>query len=369
MKKTTLLLSLLAFGLCTFISARFDLALGLLLLTVFACAVNKRIAVRFCDVTLSVPELLSDVLDAFKLETPELFAPGGFSKDFSSKTAVLGDSITAHISHLPTVADYDAAQGGFKNGATAVKDLIEDVSVTIDRLVHVPVKIPYLTSLRTKGVDLYKAALSNVAYALGKNVVDGVLAQAASGGCVTNSILGLPSYFNLDYVDDTLRAQCNAQKMAQQTRWGFISTALASTLGLDDRVRSSLFYGKLNGENGYRVWKNIGGFQWLREYPDVINAGNNLGGVFGDHRLAVVSVRKIEDMENAAKSFGIREVMRFYPMRDEQTGLELCGISFQEAGTGQVHLSVALLFGVGVGNQFGSPGTKTDNAGLLVQTA
>ena len=48
--------------------------------------------------TLSVPELLQDVLQAFRLETPMLFGPDGFGTDFSSQTAVLNDKITAHFS-------------------------------------------------------------------------------------------------------------------------------------------------------------------------------------------------------------------------------------------------------------------------------
>lgn len=96
--------------------------------------------------------------------------------------------------------------------------------------------------------------------------------------------------------------------------------------------------------------------------------GANLGGLAGDHRLAVVAVRKIHDMADAAKSLGIRKTMEVYPLRDDETGLELSGIAWQEAGTGVVYLSAAVLFGVGVGNQGGAAGTKTDYAGCLIRT-
>src|ERR1700744_5563693 len=70
-------------------------------------ATLKKASSKVCAVTLSVPEILTDVLDAFKLETPELFQPGGFAKDFTSKTAVLNDKITAKIAHVPVTGNYD----------------------------------------------------------------------------------------------------------------------------------------------------------------------------------------------------------------------------------------------------------------------
>lgn len=75
-----------AVTLAAFISAN-SLVSGLLLLTLVAWLLNKPQA-RLCAVTLSVPEILKDILDAFKFETPELFGVGGFAQDFSSKTAL-----------------------------------------------------------------------------------------------------------------------------------------------------------------------------------------------------------------------------------------------------------------------------------------
>src|SRR5260370_40664217 len=99
--------------------------------------------------------------------------------------------------------------------------------------------------------------------------------------------------------------------MALSTRWAFVSTALVGALGGDDRTGSKLYYDQRNGWEGFRRWTNLGGFAWIREYPDVVNAGTGIQGIFGADRLAVVSIRRLEDMENAAKSLGIREVMRF----------------------------------------------------------
>jgi len=188
--------------------------------------------------------------------------------------------------------------------------------------------------------------------------------SAAGVGC-SNSIALSPWQANFDAFDIFLRAQCNSQKMTHP-RIAIIGTELASEFGLDDRTRSKLIADQRNGSQGLRVWRNIGGFNWIREYPDVINAGNNLAGIMMDPRFALVAVRKIEDMANAAESLGVPSVMNFYPLRDTDTGLEICGITWQDAGTGDQYITAAILFGVAVGNQGGAPGSMTDDAGCLI---
>lgn len=365
MKHLKLIIALLALFLCAILTASHGWLVGLVLLTLISCAINTPRG-RLCLVTISVPEILKETLAAFKLETPELFGPAGFARDFKSNTAVLGDKVTARISHVPLTGAYDGNNGGFKAPSQDVTTLIEDVPVTLNQFRCVTVRLAFLSGLSSK-VDLYKAAIGNLGFALGKYIIDTVLAEAAVG--VSNSSLLNPALCNLDSFDDTLRGQANAQKMAQKTRWAFVNTALASALGQDDRVRSELFYGQKNGEQGFRIWKNLAGFQWVKEYPDIANAGNKLIGLMGDHRLAAVSVRKIQDTENIAEELGIPKVMEFYPIKDDEgSGLELTGVTWQEQGTGDTFLSVAILFGVGAGNQGGAAGSITDNAGCLIQT-
>jgi hypothetical protein len=73
-------------------------------------------------------------------------------------------------------------------------------------------------------------------------------------------------------------------------------------------------------------------------------------------------------MENTAKSLGIYETIRFYPLEDEDTKLQLCGVAFSEPGTGDAILSCAILYGVHCGNGGGVVGSITDNAGLKLLT-
>ncbi len=149
-------------------------------------------------------------------------------------------------------------------------------------------------------------------------------------------------------------------------RFLFLNTRLSGALGLDDRIRSDLFHGQRNGAEGYRVWKNVGGFSWIREYQDFPPGAINAAGLAGDKRMAVVAIRALEGTSNVAEQLGVPKVMEFYPVQDDESKLSLTGVTWQEQGTGDTFLSVAILFGTGVGNQGGAPGSVTDNAGLVL---
>lgn len=314
--------------------------------------------------TLSVPEILQDVLQAFRLETPEIFGADGFATDFSSQTSVLGDKITAHIDILPQSANYDPTPGiGFYSGVQNVETLIQDVPVVLSSFKHVPVRVKWLTQLSSK-LPLYKRAVSNIGYVLGKLVVDSALAQIA--GNFSNKIVINPANVNLDSLE-AIRSQLNLQKSLSRPRWGLMGTPFAAALQNDDRVKSSLFYGALNGNEGFRMFRNIAGFTWAKEYPDLSLIGNNVSAFFADPRAIVVATRK-PDFSNAAAQLGCPEVMRFFPMSDPESGINATGVMWQEPGTGDVIVSVGILFGLGAGNQGGAAGTVTDNAGTVVTT-
>lgn len=361
MNKRNQILTILALSLLIALAGHIASALACLFVAQFIIAKPHG---RLCAVTLSAPEILKDILDAFKIETPEVFGPNGISQDFSSNTAVLGDKVTAHISHVPVIGAYDPNNGGYYNGAQDVTTLIEDVPVTLNQLPIVTVKIPWLTELATKGVPLYKAAVGNLGYALGKYVLDSLLSASLTN--VSNTFHTTPALASLDTFE-TLRDQCNSQKMLNGGRMAIINGSLAGSLGSDDRVRSELFFGERNEATGYRVWKNVGGFSTIREYTD-FPASGYAGGLAFDKRLAAVSVRKIETVNKIVEELRIPKMMDFIQIADEGTNLELTGVLWQEQGTGDRYISAAILFGTGVGNQGLGAGAATDNAGCVILT-
>lgn len=362
---STLFFAIMAIFLCAIIGLSGHVLVAAIGITLISCALNLPQA-RTCAVTLSVPEILMDVLDAFKLETPELFGPNGFGKDFSSNTAVLGDAITAKIASIPATAAYNAGAGGFKNGAQDVTTLITDVPVTLDQFRHVPIKVGYLTSLSSK-LPLYKEAIRNYGYALGKYVVDTALGKVVAAN-FTHSVTTAIANVSLDTFDGTIRTQMNTQKMFNRGRFALVNSAMANALGQDDRVRSNLFYGELNGDQGYRIWKSLAGFNWIREYPDLPVAGN-LTGFAADNRAIVVASRQLDFANANALALGVPQVMDFHSIQDPESGLFMTGVGWQEAGTGDVYVSAGILFGVSAGAQGGAANSITDQAGLILKSA
>jgi hypothetical protein len=317
------------------------------------------------QVTLSVPELSQLVLEAFKIQTPELFEPGGFALDIESKTARLNDKITSHITSVPTAQDYDPTPGkGFSNGVQDSTDILSDVPVTLSFFKHVPIRIKWLSQISSK-IDL-SSALMEQGYALRKLIIDAALATILPANFTYQKVVD-PNNVSLDSME-ALRSKLNTQKAAPFGRFAITSTAFAGTLQADQRVGSSLFYNMLNGDTAYRRYKNLAGFANVYEYPD-FPAAANLEAFAGDRRAIIVAVRPIDFAQVTPEALGIPKIMSFTPMVDPDTGMPFVAVGWQDPGTGDLYTSIGILFGVAGGNQGGAKDAITDRAGVRVVTA
>src|ERR1035437_1975002 len=315
--------------------------------------------------TLSVNEISQLVIDAFKGQTPELFGPGGFAMAMSSKTAVLGDKITAHIGSVPTTADYDSSPDGlgFENGLQDSSDLLGDVPITCRYLKFVPIRIKWLAGLASK-IALIQA-LAEQAFALRKVVIDAAL-QTILPSNFTHQFRVDPANVSLDTIE-AIRGKGNVQKMSPMGRFGIVNTPFASALQADQRVGSKLFYQQLNGGNAYRRYTNLAGFGNIFEYPD-FPAALNLEGYFGDRRGIMIAVRAI-DYSNAAEVLKVPRTAAFTSAVDSESGLPFTAVGYEKQVNGDVVFSLGLLFGVAAGNQGGAADTITDRAGIRVVTS
>ena len=311
-------------------------------------------------VTLSVPELSQLVLEAFKVQTPELFEPGGFALDIESKTARLNDKITSHIGAVPTTANYDPTPGvGFASGVQDATDLLTDVPVTLSYFKHVPIRIKWLSQISSK-INL-SIALMEQGYALRKLLIDTALGVVLPANFTYQKATD-PANINLDTIE-AIRSKLNSQKAAPFGRFGIVSTAFAGALQADQRIGSSLFYNMLNGDTAYRRYKNLAGFANVYEYPDFPSTAN-LQGYFGDRRGIIVAVRPIDFAQVTPEALGIPKIMSFTPMVDAETGLPFVAVGWQDPGTGDLYVSIGILFGVAGGNQGGAAAAITDRAGV-----
>lgn len=314
--------------------------------------------------TLTATEILQDTLEAFKIQFPMLSGNDGFATDLSPKLAVKGQTVLAHVAQVPSTATYDATTG-FKNGATNAKDLLVDVPVVLNQLTHVPVKIAYLDAISTY-VNKYQQAIQAVGYALGKAVVDYALSKVVVAN-FTHTITATIANTSRDTLSAATK-QLNAQGALPQGRFGIVNSDFFNALDADSRIASDLFHGERRNGDAYGFIQNVAGFKNIWEYPSLPST-SNMSAFFADKR-GVCVVSRVPDMSQAvASEFGVPQIAGFETVTDPESGLSFLGIKWQEPGTFDIYMTIALLYDAVAGAQAGSANAITDKAGVICVTA
>lgn len=212
--------------------------------------------------TLTVSEIVLDVLRAFKTRMPALKR---MSKDFRTEHLKLNQTYIAKIAGMPSVAAYDADQGGYRNGATDARTLLTDVPVVVDNHKHASLSFAHLDSIKDNA-QLYDQLIGNCGYALAKEVTLDVLGKFNSRNISQQTIATVA---NSDYdVIDAIRNAMNLKETAGINRTGIVHTDVASVLGLDSRVISGDYRGDMAAmDSPYRTFRNIAGFDEIVEFP------------------------------------------------------------------------------------------------------
>jgi hypothetical protein len=313
--------------------------------------------------TLSNTEILQLTIDAFKVRFPMLLGQGGFGTDLSSERARKGDQVIAHIRTLPSTQSYDGTNGYEANAASA-SSLLVDVPVTMDQHTHVPVSVDHLDQLASKK-NLLQGAIGDMAYVLGKAIVDYALAKVtAANFSYASDALALA---NVD--KSTLNAvtlKLNANGANPTGRFGIINSPLYNKLEEDARLSSKDYAGQARAGYGYGRLQNVCGFQDIYEYPDLPSNSENLAGFFGVSPCIAVATRVPKDPLTIAQAAGIPVPAKFDVVTDPESGLSLLGIQWVKQGTFDIWLTVAILYGATGGKNAGSAGTIMDKGGYRV---
>lgn len=216
--------------------------------------------------TLTVTEVLSDTLEAFKIHAPMLKS---FSTDFSAQGLKLNKQYIAHVRQLPTVSTFDTTTG-YANGLTEGRDLLVDVPVTVDQHKHCGVSLGYLNGVKDQK-DVYQRAIDDASYVLSKAVVDSVL-QKCNLANLSYSTVETTANTDRDTLG-AIRKKLN-NRGAALSRVGFVNSDAYEGLDADSRIASRDYYGQRTGGNPMGHLSNVAGFQDIWEYPDlgVINS-------------------------------------------------------------------------------------------------
>lgn len=312
--------------------------------------------------TLNTAELVTDIIDAFRVQFP-MFRNMG--TDFATGVAKFNQQVIARVAKVPTAADYHATTG-YKNGAQSANDIVEDVAVTLNQHKHIPIKIDFIDQISTRR-DLYDDSIRNVGYALGKTFLDYILGLAVAANITEETT---ESIANTDRDTlGTVRKAMNAKGAMPFGRFGIVNSDFFEKLEQDQRIASADYYGQRTGANAYGRLSNLVGFQDIYEYPDLPANSENMSAVFADPRCFVLAAGLPSDAGTIAQRYGIPQVMAQEVISDPDSGMQFLLFKWQEAGTGDLYMSLVLLFGAVCGAQGGSAGDKTDYAGHRVVTA
>lgn len=213
--------------------------------------------------TLTVDEILQDTIDAFKINVPGL---NNMSTQMTGDSLKLNKTYTAHVAGLPAVTAYDANSGGYQNGAADIRTLLTDVDITVDQ--HPKVSL-YATHLNAIADDKkqYSKVIGNMGFALAKNFVTHV-AQKFNARNISQSSTYTTGNSDYDAIEN-IRSDMNGVGASPLGRVGIVNTDVASSLHLDTRVLSRDYRGEMDGGNAFRVFRNLAGFEEVREWPEL----------------------------------------------------------------------------------------------------
>lgn len=310
--------------------------------------------------TLTATEILRDTIEAFKATVPQLNL---FSTRYTAERVKKGQQLIGHIRAVPTVGNYGNTSGYFEN-ATEGDTLLTDVPLTASEHKHCTVSLSHINAISdTKRTEF----LGDQAYALGKSIVDDVLADVLATNISESTT---ETIANTDA--DTLRKVRTAmakKKANLRNLNGIVNIDFAAALDADTRIASRDFTGQMLQSGPVGVFRGVQGFREVYEYADLGANGENLSGVFFDPRMAVIATGLPSDSTDLAAQLGIPPVASTEVVTDPETGISMLGIMHMQPGKLDIFMTMAIIYGFAVGKQTGSAGTICDYAGHRVKTA
>lgn len=311
--------------------------------------------------TLTVSEILSDVLKAFTQRVPALKY---FATDMSAEQVKFGQAIIAHLPTIPTAYNHTAASG-YNNNAQSARDLLVDVSITMDGWKDVPIKIQVADATQDRSQN-YLKTISNSGYVLGKAVVDYALTKILAANF---------SQSTTESISNTGKETLNKVRVAMNSRAAgtprnmLVNSDFFSALDNDSRISSGDYYGQRVMGDPYGRLLNCGGFSEILEYPDFPSNSQNLSAFGFDERAIGIATRLPMDSTDLAGQLGLPVTYKREVVQDPQTGLAIAGFGWIDPNTHYIYVTSTVMFGAVAGSQGGSAGDKTDYAGHRVVTS
>lgn len=363
--KTFLSLAVIAVA-CLFgasIGAQHGMALGVFAAAVTFFVIGNLLAPQTANlcVTLTVSEILSDVIDAFKTRVPAL---NYFSSDFSSEQVQFGQTIIAHLPSLPTAYAHVAASG-YSANAQSARSLLTDVPIVINQWTDVPIKIAHDDATQDRSKN-YLKTIGNAGYVLGKTVCDFALGKALAANFSEKTVEPTGNW-NRDLLNRVRQAM--NLKQAGTPRYAVISSAGFTSLDNDPRIASKDYHGQQAEADPFGRLRNVAGFSEVLEYPAFPDNSENLAGFAFDSRAISIATRLPKDSTELARQLNIPVTYKTEMITDPATGLSIFGVGWIDPNTHIIYVTASVMYGAVAGSQAGSTGALTDYAGHRITTA
>lgn len=308
--------------------------------------------------TLSTSKILALTLASFKKKLPMLSA---FSTDFRSDPVKLDETVIAHIPTIPSVGTWDNSTG-YANGGQTARSLMVDVPVLVDQHKHVTLRWDHINNIKDQKESVDEM-VGNAAYALGKAMLDSVLAKFVAAN-VSRSVTTLWENVDRETLKDA-RKLMNTAGAASEGRVVIGNTDFIGQFGDDQRISSRDYSGQNVEGNAYAHYMNVEGFAHIWEYPDMPHNSENIMGVALEPRAVAIRAGVPDATFDLAAKLGIPSIANTEIMSDPDTGLTLMAINWMTPGTFNLNLTITAIWGSAVGKQGGSADAICDKAALL----
>lgn len=211
-------------------------------------------------VTLTPTILLQQTMRKLFVKVPALMF---FASEFTTERLKRNQVVTGKIRLRPTASEYDTT---YKTGAQETRDLLLDVPFTMDKHIHVTLKLSHLYAIQDS-MNKMNEHIEDSASVIGKTVVRYILGKVSSKAFSNSSI-----YTAANSDKDMLNAVRKSLNLrgVPDNRFGIINSDVAETLEGDARI-TNRYDGRSQGNDasGLIRLRNVSGFQDIIEDPEL----------------------------------------------------------------------------------------------------
>lgn len=324
------------------------------------------------DATLVLPMLTGKVMEAFRVEVPELTY---FSTDFGMQNGAFaqpvkfGQEVISHLAQIPTVHDYTPGDD-ITSSQDSTKDLVKDIKVKIDTAKIVKIEVPAADAATLLIMPAFQQALVEAGKSLGREVVAEAMAQVSIAN-FSHELVAPAEDIAESITTSTMWAKLGSSRIrlnkqyAKWPRFVVANSDWVGSLGADLRVSSSLGYNQRTTSDPYARYQNIEGYNEVREYSDMPTTDNLVGFAF-EKRAIHLAVRQLVDGLDMAQQLGVPVPIMKRTETDPDTGLAFTSLLFVDTKTLNLNAAFIVAFGIRAGRTITDP---LDPAQVLVTDA